>query len=199
MKCSLSQKNLDMLTQYCIGNTEQFEQKDEDYKNIVLSWMSDVNSSSVRELITLNYLKYEKLEKKHGADGFDPINQRYKEVKPRSIFEGKIASSGNFNDMTLNLIERKKDFDVICSLFFQNRLVYIVEFPFSRIEEKIKVPVNKATLGRRIVSTFTYKDYDCDDLRIHYYDRELVGSSKCLSKKHIEMLSRRSENGCSVA
>ena len=188
---NLSNNNLDLATQYFLGNTKALDAKDDDYKNLFLTFATDNNSSTVREQVTLHYLGYQPYQEKHGADGVDTKTGRQKEVKPRFLHDGKLGNSGNFNDMTLELLEKKKDYDIITSLFYQSRLVYVAEFPMSVIFEKLKKPIVNAKLGKRVVCQFNYKDYNSDELRIHYYNKNVVDAINCLSKPHKIMLESR--------
>ena len=188
----LSINNIKLAADYFIGNTKDFDKKDDDYKNILTAYATDTNSSSLREAVTLYLLGYESNSKKHGHDGTDINSGKLKEVKPRSIRTGeKVGHSGNFNDMTLELLEKKSKYDVICSLFVDNKLVYIVEFPFSVIFEKIKKPIVTAKVGKRVVCGFGYKDYDCDELVVHYFDKHTATQKNCLSKKHFKLLDTK--------
>jgi hypothetical protein len=133
-------------------------------------------------------LGYQPYQEKHGADGVDTKTGRQKEVKPKFLHAGKLGNSGNFNDMTLELLEKKKDYDIVNSLFYQSHLVYIVEFSMSVIIEKLKKPITNAKLGKRVVCHFNYKDYNSDELRIHYYNKNVAYATNCLSKPHLIML-----------
>lgn len=188
---NLSNNNLEIATQYFLGNTKALDAKDDDYKNLFLTFATDNNSSTVREQVTLHYLGYQPYQEKHGADGIDVKTSRQKEVKPKFLHNGTLGNSGNFNDLTLELLEKKKDYDMVCSLFYQSHLVYIVEFPIAVIFEKLKKPINKAKLGRRVVCHFNYIDYNTDELHVHYYNKKVVDEVKCLSKKHKIMLESR--------
>lgn len=183
----LSKNNLKLVTNFFLGNTKCFDKKDDEYKNLLLAYATDNNSSTLRELATMNYLKYKSFTEKLGPDGIDLETGVFKEVKPKTIkSDKKSGGSGNFNDMTLELLEKKKDYDIICSLFKDSRFVYIVEFPMSSIYEKLKQPILKAKLGKRVVCNFSYKDYDPDVLKVHYLNKELIHSS--VSKKHAKLL-----------
>ena len=190
----ISLNNITIAAEFFTGNLTKFNSKDEDYKNLFLAYATDVNSSSIREAVTLHMLGYEKQHSKHGYDGTDPKTGKYKEVKPRSVKSGlKVGGSGNFNDMTLNLLAQKSGYDVICSLFSENKLIYIVEFPFMVIHDHIKKPIDSAKAGKRVVCHFSYKNYDCDDLIVHYFDREAAVEANCLSINHLKLLERRSK------
>ena len=183
---NLSKYNLKLATNYFMGDDSLFLEKDDDFKNLFLSYATDNNSSTIRELSTMYYLNYTSFHEKLGADGIDENTKKLKEVKPRAVSNKRIGSSGNFNDMTSELLEKKKDYDIICSLFQNSRFVYIVEFPMSVIYEKIKLPIVNAKAGKRVVCSFSYKDYDDDKLIVHYLNKDLLSSS--VPKNHAKML-----------
>lgn len=188
----ISVDNITLAAEFFTGDLTKFNSKDDDYKNLFLAYASDVNSSSIRESVTLHLLGYEENSAKHGYDGIDKITGRLKEVKPRSIKSGnKVGNSGNFNDMTLDLLAQKSEYDVVCSLFTETKLIYIVEFPFKAIHEQIKKPIDNAKPGKRVVCHFSYTNYDCDDLIVHYFDPVAAKEADCLSKNHFTLLEQR--------
>jgi len=192
----LNERNLNLFTDFFTGNTAEVDNKDDDYKNLFLTYASDNNSSTVREAVTLHYLGYTSRKEKHGADGIAPNTGQEVEVKPKYVTKGKKLSSavGNFNDMTLELLEKKKNYSVIGSLFSDTRLIYVVEFPISLIYEKMKQHIIKkieGKAGKRVVCSFSYKQYDSDLLTVHYFDEKTSKEIKILSKPHTKMLTKR--------
>lgn len=189
----LSLNNLKLATAFFTGNTAEFDKKDDDFKNLFRTYASDSNSSSIREAVTLDFLGYEQYTAKHGADGYDPKNNRQKEVKPRFFKEGSKAQiGGNFNDMTLDLLAKKRDMDVICSTFVEDRLVCVVEFPFTVIEDKIKQPINNAKQGKRVVCSFSHVAFqDSPDMIIHYYDTDTVNKYGCFPEKTHKLFEQK--------
>lgn len=187
----LNDKNLNIITQYFLGNAAPLDAMDDDYKNLMLCYATDNNSSTVREAVTLHYLGYKSYPEKHGADGVNLATNTEIEVKPRFIENGKIANSGNFNDMTLELLEKKKNFNIVCSLFSKDKLIYIVEFPISTIWEQLKKPIVNAKLGKRVVCHFGYKHYSDDSLVVHYYNPDAVLEQNCLTKEHKKLLESK--------
>lgn len=189
---NLENDTIRLVTEYYTGNTTLFDDKDPQFTNLLLCYATDNNSSTLRELSTLYFLGYESNPNKHGYDGIDNKTGREKEVKPRYIEAGKkVGGSGNFNDMTLELLEAKRHQDIICSLFCDNRLIYIVEFPMEVIYEHIKQPIIKAKIGRRIVCGFGWKQYNSPLLKVHYFDSISAAEKGCLSKGHFKMLMER--------
>ena len=181
----LNENIINLAVKFFTGDTEEFDKKDEDFRNFFRVCASDSNSSWLRELVTLQVVGYTQYPEKHGPDGYDPKTNRQKEVKPRFINLGsKTRIGGNFNDMTLNLFEKKENLDVICSTFVGDRLVCVVEFPFSVISDKIKQPIINAKLGRRVVCHFSQTSFQhSDQLIIHYYDSETINNTKCYSDR----------------
>jgi hypothetical protein len=198
----LSENNLKIATEFFIGDTTNFDKKDDDYKNLFRAYASDKNSSSIREAVTLSFLGYERYKLKHGADGVDKTTGRQKEVKPRyfsSSEKVKAKIGGNFNDMTMELLDKKKEFDIICSVFVDDRLVLVVEFPISVIFEKLKKPIIKATIGKRVVCNFSNTSFqDSSEMVIHRYDADFINKNKSLAgrtalffeKKYAQQLSK---------
>lgn len=191
----LIKDDLEIATQYFLGNTAAVDALGPTFKRWFLAYASDNNSSSIREAITLHYLGYTQNSAKHGADGVNPMTNQEVEVKPKYIAEGKTLSSsvGNFNDMSLELLEKKKDYSIIGSLFSPNRLIYVVEFPMSSIYgvlEKQILEKMAGKPGKRVVCPFSYNHYDNNLLKVHYYDEETAKATKILSKPHQEMLNK---------
>lgn len=189
---NLSEKNLNLAVDFFMGKEESLDAMGDDFKNLFLTYATDNNSSSLRELATIEYLGYTSFNQKLGADGIDEKTGRLKEVKPKmlTVKKPKLSGpSGNFNDMTFELLEKKKDFDVICSLFTkESKFVYIVEFPLTNIYEKLQKPFINAKLGRRVVCPFSFFDYNTDDLIVHYMNDKLLDSS--VQKEHAKMLRK---------
>lgn len=193
MKTLLSNENIDLAIQYALGNDTAFNDLDEGYQNLFLAILGDSNSSMLREAMVLQYLNYISHPEKHGMDGYCPVTGKQKEVKPKFIVEGqKIgATSGNFNDMTNELLDKKDGCDVVCAAFYEGRFLYIIEIPYEVIKPKLKTRVDNAKVGKRVVCEFGYKNYDHDDLKIRYLNQELIEQTNSLSKPHFDMLKSR--------
>lgn len=186
----LNDFNINLVVQVLKGDTELFDKQEENYKNLVMSALHDNNSSTLRELAIMRYLGYESYSAKLGADGIDNATGTLIEVKPKYIQRNKkLGSSGNFNDLTMALLGKKKDYSIVCGAIYDIKLVYIVEFPMSVIYDHLKKPVETAKAGRRVVAHFGYKQYDNDLLKIHYLNEGIV--YECLSKPHASMLTKR--------
>jgi hypothetical protein len=192
MKTSLSEENINLAVQYGLGNDAEFDKLGDGYKNIFLSILGDINSSMLRERAVLQFLNYENYDSKNGMDGYCPITNKQKEVKPCFITEGKkITYSGKFNDMTSNLLNKKDGCDIICAGFYEGRFLYIVEFPYELIKPILQQKVDNAVVGRRVQADFGWNTYDDDSLKIWYFNEKLINDTNSLSKPHLEMLKRR--------
>ncbi len=182
--------NINLALQVVTGDKELFDKQDENYKNLLIASLHDNNSSTLRELIMMRYLGYESYSEKLGADGIDNATGTLIEVKPKYIQRNKkMGGSGNFNDLTMMLLEKKKDYSIVCGAIYDIKLVYIVEFPMSVIYNHLQKPINKAKAGKRVVAQFGYKQYNTDLLKIHYLNEEII--YECLSKPHANMLKKR--------
>jgi hypothetical protein len=193
MKTFLSNENIDLAIQYALGNDRVFESLDPGYRNLFLAILGDSNSSMLREAMVLRMLNYVSYPEKHGMDGYCPITNKQKEVKPKFIVEKqKIgATSGNFNDMTTELLDKKDGCDVICAGFYEGRFLYIIEIPYEVIKPKLRTRVDNAKIGKRVVCEFGYKNYDHDSLQVKYLNEALITKTNSLSKPHFDMLKKR--------
>lgn len=192
MKALLSNENIDLAIQYALGDNSAFDNLVEGYRNLFLTYLSDSNSSTLRETMVLQFLKYKCHDTKHGMDGYCTITGRQKEVKPCFVVEGqKVSSSGKFNDVTTELLNKKDGCDVVCSAFYEGRFLYIVEFPFELIKAVLQTKVDNAVIGRRVQADFGWKHYDNDQLKVWYFNESLAKDTNSLSKPHFNMLKER--------
>ena len=63
----ISQENIDIATNFFLGDSSLLSKKDDAYKNLFMSYASDNNASSIRELVTLHYLGYDLYTKKQAG------------------------------------------------------------------------------------------------------------------------------------
>lgn len=147
-------------------------------------YMTDVNSSSLREYITTWICGYEPIFGKLGRDAYDPTNNKLKEIKPK-LYTGKQKTNGSgcFNDYTRKRLEKDlaENLDIVHSLFIKERLVYAVEFNITAISEKLekqiveKCEVQKNSYVRS--ASWSYVDwYNHPSLKVHFMDRKLISS-----------------------
>jgi hypothetical protein len=158
--------------------------------------MSDVNSSALRELITLEIAGYKSLPGKLGRDGVDSTGREV-ECKPKS-YNGKTAQRGGacFNDYTRNRfnVDLEYGLDIVASLFDGKRCLYVVEYNINAIKDKLdkqiteKCEVESNAYVRS--ASWAYDSYINDNsLKVHYIDTEyIVNNPKCMVKPFRETL-----------
>ncbi len=185
----LSKDIIDCVVNYLIGDRSIYNSQSELFKNLFVAYLSDKNSSTLREAATLEICKCEKLDFKHGADGKDPVTGKLVEVKPTYAHKDKkgkqnlLGGGGTFNDIHFEKVQSCLDWDIVCSGFAEDKLIYIIRFPFSylapRLNEFIqnKIESNKKkTEGQtqgRFSTVFSFKHYiDCPELQIVYFNEE---------------------------
>lgn len=107
------------------------------FTDILNRYANDVNSSTLRELITIMKTGYESkvLGTKLGYNGTTSQGSPC-EVKPANIRSGsgkKLNGGGSFNDFTYERLDKyqKDNIMMLVSGFVDARLIYILEFPFS--------------------------------------------------------------------
>lgn len=189
---NLSESNINLAVNYCLGDTKSFDEKDEDFKNLFLYYLNDKNSSSIREVVTARVAGCDWLTEKHGLDAVDKVTGKSKEVKPRLWNEDTPSTGGgNFNDMTIERLEEfiKEDFGVICSIFGRNRLMYVVEFPITVISEHLREKILKTKVGKRVSPSFAYTNFmNSDKVKLHYFNETLMLQYGCVSDKHFKFI-----------
>ena len=190
-------KTIEIAIDYLLGDRNKYNNESEAYKEIFVAYLSDKNSSTLREALTLKMLGYDKIELKHGADGKHPKTGKFVEVKPQYAHidkngkQKKLGGGGTFNDIHYDKVKGCKGWDIVCSGFAEDKLVYIIRFPFNHlapvlkkfIDKKIEKNNNKKkgkTQGR-FSTMFGYNKYiDCPDLEIIYFNETHAG--KYMSK-----------------
>jgi len=154
------------------------------FTEILNRYANDVNSSTLRELITMMKAGYE--PKVSGTKlGYNGTTSQGSpcEVKPANIRSGKggkLNGGGSFNDFTYERLDKYKHDKVmmVVSGFVDARLVYILEFPFSypRFVQRIREQLGKHfARGKRAPgqylrsAQFSFKNYkDCPQLKVIY-------------------------------
>lgn len=169
--------------------------------DIVHRYANDVNSSALRELFTLNKAGYDPTPGKLGYNG-ESVDGKPCDVKPiniRSDSGGTLNGGGNFSDFTFERLERylRDRVTMLVSGFVDGRLVYILEFPFSCLEEEIRRQLERffktaRQAGQYLRSaSFSFKHYKTSpDLRVVYRVRNLANFQQFLTKDLFLFLRR---------
>lgn len=167
------------------------------FTDILQRYANDVNSSTLRELITTLKAGYEPQPpgKKLGYNGEtshgDPC-----EIKPvniRSSSANKLNGGGNFSDFTYERLDKhqKDNVMMVVSGFVDARLVYILEFPFScpefvqRLQEQLErhFARGQRASGQFLRSAqFSFKNYkNCPQLKVTYKASQLTNYRQFLT------------------
>lgn len=189
---SLSKTVLECYKNLLIGDRKIYEKADQLTKELIMGWLTDKNSSTVREEITLYIANCTKFDSKHGPDGIHNISKKLVECKPQYAYlkptgkYNKLTGGNCYNDITYDKIEESKDYDVYFSGFAEDKLVCIVKFPFAHIQKliqqkldnkiksaKIKLKQNKTP--PRCSVRFSWKDWiNCTELQIIYLNTNKI-------------------------
>lgn len=172
--------------------------------DILSRYANDVNSSTLRELITTLKAGYE--PQPAGTKlGYNGITSRGKpcEVKPvniRSDSSKKLNGGGNFSDFTYERLDRyqKDGIIMLVSGFTDARLIYILEFPFSysqfvqRLNEQLErhFARGERAPGQFLRSAqFSFKHYkNCPQLRVVYKDSQIANCRRFLTSELFNFL-----------
>ena len=150
------------------------------FEELYREYMADANSSSLREQITAAVAGCKSIPGKLGRDAID-VNGNEKEIKPKNYTGKRTNGGGCFNDYTRK--RYKKDLNVnlpiIASLFAKGMLIYVVEFKFECIADRLDEQIIRVceSEGNRYVRScsWTYSNWiDNPDLIVHYINKDLL-------------------------
>jgi hypothetical protein len=159
-------------------------------EEIFQMYMRDLNSSTIREAITILVPGYTLLGGKLGRDGIDTANNRAKEAKPKLYTGHPTNGGGCFNDYTRERLNKDvhDNLDIVHSLFVGDRLVYIMEFNIDAIKIKLdkQIHIHCEEGNQKYVrsASWTYADWiHHDSTKIHYIDYDQINiNKKCINK-----------------
>ena len=150
------------------------------FEELYREYMADANSSSLREQITAAVAGCKSLPGKLGRDAID-INGREKEIKPKNFTGKRTNGGGCFNDYTRKRYEKDLcvNLPIISSLFAEGMLIYVVEFKFESIANRLDEQIIRVceSEGNRYVRScsWTYSNWiDNPDLIVHYINKDLL-------------------------
>ena len=150
------------------------------FEELYREYMADANSSSLREQITAAVAGCKSLPGKLGRDAID-INGREKEIKPKNFTGKRTNGGGCFNDYTRKRYEKDLcvNLPIISSLFAEGMLIYVVEFKFECIANRLDEQIIRVCEreGNRYVRScsWTYSNWiDNPDLVVHYINKDLL-------------------------
>ena len=150
------------------------------FEELYKEYMGDPNSSTLREQITAAVAGCKTIPGKLGRDAID-INGVEKEIKPKNYTGKRTNGGGCFNDYTRSRYERdvSVNLPIISSLFADGMLIYVVEFKFESIAERLNDQIVRICeeQGNRYVRSCsrTYSNWiDNPDLTVHYINKDLL-------------------------
>jgi len=155
--------------------------------DLLTMYITDKNSSTIREFITVILAGYKHKEGKIGYNGFKQSSiitgkTTKCEAKPKNISRNKksgLNGGGNFTDYTYErwYKDLNADINMLVSGFVDGKLIYIFEFPFKfrEFKDHLKDQLDKRFGAKRPKglflrsASFNYKHYkNCQELRIVY-------------------------------
>ena len=150
------------------------------FEELYSEYMSDANSSSLREQITAAVAGCKSIPGKLGRDAID-IDGNEKEIKPKNYTGKRTNGGGCFNDYTRKRYEKDLNVNlpIIASLFAEGMLIYVVEFKFESIADRLDEQIIRVCEreGNRYVRScsWTYSNWiDNPDLIVHYINKDLL-------------------------
>jgi len=185
--------------------------------DLLTIYFNDVNSSALREWLTLRLAGYQVTEGKLGYNGYrlvGPESQRHRivcEVKPQNVncnSKRKLNGGGNFSDYTPErfIKDQQNQPQILVSGFAKGRLLYILEFPWRCIEEHLEHKLSERFPGWNSMqsgkqtwqresgdylrsASFSFRHYqNCEDIKIHFCDVENSLAQECLTKPFYRFL-----------
>jgi len=150
------------------------------FEELYSHYMNDANSSTLREQITAAVAGCKTIPGKLGRDAID-INGVEKEIKPKNFTGKRTNGGGCFNDYTRARFDKDSDVNlpIISSLFAEGMLMYVVEFRFDSISDRLDQQIVRICeeQGNRYVRScsWTYAQWiDDPDLIVHYINKDLL-------------------------
>jgi len=150
------------------------------FEELYDAYMSDSNSSSLREQITAAVAGCKSIPGKLGRDAID-VNGREKEIKPKNYTGKRTNGGGCFNDYTRKRWQKdcNVNLPIIASLFYKGMLVYVVEFTFDTIADRLDEQITRICEEQRNryvrSCSWTYSNWiDYPMLKVHYINKDLL-------------------------
>lgn len=191
----LNNSDLDIACEFAIDK-ERFFKKYSDNKlvGLVDIMFNDTTSSLLRECVTVHISGYDIIWNKLGYDG-KKEDGSFCEAKPSNSYKSsdgtvkrKLNGGGNFNDYNLERYENdiNEDLYMVIGGFVEGEIAYVLKFRFDscdfskKILETTKKRIKSMNEGKtkRIVVSFSYRDYEYDGVEVPYLNINLVRKNK---------------------
>lgn len=174
--------------------------------DLITVYFNDKNSSKLRELSAIYIAGYEPNKEKLGYNGYrqliDTQKAVYCEVKPQNTDNSKkkLNGGGSFNDYTPERFEKhlKENPKVLTCGFAHGKLLYIFEFDFKCLENRLKTliyeyfPQGERKRGHYLRSaSFSIREYkDCESLNAVFIRKDIDKFRAFLSKELFEVIKK---------
>ncbi len=162
--------------------------------DIIQEFANDKNSSKYREDVTKIVVGLRPSEGKKGYDDdFAAI-----EVKPSNVTDtGKLDGKGNFSDLTWARHHKylADDLRMLISGFQNGKLLFIVEFPYTSIKDRVEYILNKKLPNGDIKGTyvrtvaFTYKHWMNQPHKVIFVRNNIQTYRYVFNKKFFPLIS----------
>lgn len=159
------------------------------FTDLLSMYFNDLNSSTLREIVTVEIAGYQHIGTKIGYDGYKILDdngedthkeKEYCEAKPKNLIisddekknksDKKLSGQGNFTDFTWSRFNKiiNDDIKMVISGFINGRLLFVLSFDFNEPEFKFhlrsqlqkRFSEGKDIEGQFLRSaTFNYKYY----------------------------------------
>jgi hypothetical protein len=162
--------------------------------DLLTTYFNDKNSSSLREYLTVILSGYNHNPNKLGYNGYmhnsnllgTPLNF---EAKPKNIIttnyhnkktKTKFNAEGSFNDYTEKRLEKDKssNLNILSSGFLDGELLYIIEFSFNLISERLESQLKNIKGPYLRGASFSYNHIKIKNLiKINFINKEKIKDS----------------------
>jgi len=160
---------------------------------LIEEFANDKNSSKFREDVTKIMVGLRPSEGKLGYDDdFDAI-----EVKPVNITgKDKLNGKGSFSDLTWARHKKyiKDNLRMLISGFQHGKLLFIIEFPYKSIQERMETLLKKKLPNGDVKNTyvraaaFNYVHWKDENFNVKFIRPNIVKYQKVFNKKFFKLL-----------
>lgn len=180
------------------------------FTDLLTMYINDFNSSTLREIITVEIAGFEHMKDKIGYNGYRQLSAsgktQYCEIKPINSytrFDGslskKFMGQGNFTDFSWKKLARitSDEIKMVLSGFLDGKLLYVLSFDFNepiflnKLSNQLqsKFPEGDKTGFWLRSANFNYLDYkDASSLKIIYLEKNIKQYAYAFSKNFLNLL-----------
>lgn len=181
------------------------------FLDLLTMYLNDRNSSTLREIITVTIAGYSLHEGKLGYNGYrhlapdkpaeyceaKPVNVRF--IESNGKYNRSLNGGGSISDYTPERLYKDLEINprMLVSGFVDGKLIYILSFPFSCLEEKLSLQLEKQfPNGIRPTGTylrsanFNFTDYkNCYGLIKIYISNDIKNYKESMTNSFYEWIT----------